>query len=52
MMIVTPGHRCQVEQVMGGETELLTEIWSSKQFHVSLVNFINTEKCLQFQKPL
>ena len=42
----------QVEQVIGGETELLTEIWSSRQFHVTLVNFINTEKCLQFQKPL
>ena len=42
----------QVEQVIGGETALLTEIWSSRQFHISLVNFINTEKCLQFQKPL
>ena len=42
----------QVEQVIGGETELLTEMWSSKQFHINLVNFISTEKCLQFQKPL
>jgi len=41
----------QVEQVLSSETQLLTEIWSSKQYHVNLVNFISSEKCLQFQKP-
>merc|ERR1719154_680655 len=51
-LLLKQHQKSQVEQVIGGETELLTEIWSSRQFHVSLVNFINTEKCLQFQKPL
>ena len=41
----------QVEQVISGESDLLSEMWSSKQFHVNLVNFISSEKCLQFQKP-
>ena len=41
----------QVEQVIRGETEVLTDMWSSKNFHVNLVNFINSEKCLQFQNP-
>jgi len=41
----------QVEQVVSGETELLKEIWSSKEYHVNLVKFLNSEKCLQFQKP-
>jgi len=41
----------QVEQVISGETELLKEIWSSKEYHVNLVKFLNSEKCLQFQKP-
>ena len=41
----------QVEQVISGETEILQQMWSSKQFHVNLVNFISTEKCLQFQNP-
>jgi len=51
-LLLKQHQKSQVEKVIGGETELLTEIWSSRQFHVSLVNFINTEKCLQFQKPL
>lgn len=41
----------QVETTIGGETELLKEMWSSKEFHVTLVNFVNSEKCLQFQNP-
>ena len=41
----------QVENAIDGEIELLKEMWSSKEFHVNLVNFVNSEKCLQFQKP-
>ena len=42
---------CKVEQTIGGEIELLKEMWSSRDFHVNLVKFINSEKCLEFQKP-
>ena len=41
----------QVEQTIRGEIELLKEMWSSRDFHVNLVKFINSEKCLEFQKP-
>ena len=41
----------QVEQTIGGEIELLKEMWSSRDYHVNLVKFINSEKCLEFQKP-
>jgi len=50
-LLLKQHQKSQVEQVITGETELLTDMWSSKDFHVNLVNFINTEKCLQFQNP-
>jgi len=50
-LLLKQSQKNQVEQVISGETELLKEIWSSKEFHVNLVKFINMEKCLQFQKP-
>jgi len=50
-LLLKQHQKSQVEQVISGETELLVQMWTSKQFHVNLVNFISTEKCLQFQKP-
>jgi len=50
-MLLKQNQKLQVENLISGETELLKEMWSSKEFHVNLVNFLNTEKCLQFQKP-
>lgn len=50
-MLMKRNQKLQVETTIGGETELLKEMWSSKEFHVTLVNFVNSEKCLQFQNP-
>jgi len=50
-LLLKQHQKSQIEQVISGETELLKEIWSSKEFHVNLVKFVNTEKCLEFQKP-
>merc|ERR1719427_237915 len=44
-LLLKQHQKTQVEQVITGETELLTDMWSSKDFHTNLVKFINTEKC-------
>lgn len=51
-MLLKQNQKLQIENLIAGETELLKEMWSSKEFHVNLVNFVNSEKCLQFQKPI
>jgi len=50
-MALKQNQKLQVEQTIGGEIELLKEMWSSRDYHVNLVKFINSEKCLEFQKP-
>lgn len=50
-MALKQNQKLQVEKTIGGEIELLKEMWSSRDFHVNLVKFINSEKCLEFQKP-
>jgi len=49
-LLLKQTQQAQVEQAITGETALLTDMWSSKEFHTNLLSFINTEKCLVFQR--
>jgi len=50
-LLLKQTQQAQVEQAITGETALLTDMWSSKEFHTNLLTFINSEKCLVFQRP-